>query len=181
MLLIMSFVHVYTQYDCKIKIIKTDNGKKFNMQNFYTTHGIIHQTFCVEISQQNSKVERKHRHLLEVTRAFLFHPQLPKFFWSYYIVCHDTFIINCLPIVVLANISPFEVLHNSQPTILYLKVFGCLAYASTISHNRTKLDNAARKCIFLSFQPGTKGYLFFDLLTYYVFLSRNVFYENIFP
>lgn len=50
------------------------------MLTFYDDHGILHQTYCVETPQQNSKVERKHRHLLDVTRVLLFHSNLPKVF-----------------------------------------------------------------------------------------------------
>lgn len=150
--------HVQTQFDSKIKIIRTDNGQEFNMPSFYDLHAIIHQTFCVETPQQNAKVERKHRHLLSVTRALLFHSKLPTIFWSY-AVCHAVYLINRLPTPTLNHKSPFEMLTGSPPTFLDLKVFGCLVYASTLTQNRTKLDSRARKCIFLGYQPGTKGYV----------------------
>lgn len=39
------------------------------MHQFYVTIGIRHQTYCLETLEQNGIVERKHQHLLNVTRA----------------------------------------------------------------------------------------------------------------
>lgn len=122
-------------------------------------------------------VERKHLHILNVTRSLLFHSNLPKVFRSY--VVH---LINRLPSPVLKHKSPFEMLFNQPPTLLNLKVFGSLCFSSTLEHNRSKLDPRAKKCIFLSFKFGTKGYIVFDLKCREISISRNViFYEHTFP
>lgn len=103
----------------------------------------------------------------------LFHSKLPKYFWSYAIL-HATFIINRLPTPVSGQKSPFEMLHNQPPTYLEFKVFGCLAYASTLMQNRTKLNARARKCIFLGLKL---GYVLFAIQTRDIFISRNVFFS----
>lgn len=109
---------VKNQFDAKIKIIRSDNGMEFNMPDYYAFLGVLHQTSCVETPQQNSIVERKHRHLVNVTRALLFQSHLAKSFWSF-AVSHSVHIINRLPSLVLKHKTPFELLHNTpQHTLI---------------------------------------------------------------
>ncbi|GAU22432.1 hypothetical protein TSUD_123190 [Trifolium subterraneum] len=164
---------IETQHNSKVKIVRTDNGVEFLMPQFYASKGMVHQTSCVETPEQNGRVERKHQHLLNVGRALLFQAHLPKIFWSY-AVQHATYIINRVPSVVLSNKSPYELLHNVLPDIKDLKVFGLLAYASTLQSHRTKLAPRARKCIFLGYKQGVKDTILYDLHSKEIFISRNV-------
>ncbi|KAI5421784.1 hypothetical protein KIW84_045282 [Lathyrus oleraceus] len=63
-----------------------------------------------------------------------------------------------------------------------LKVFGSLAFASTLHMHRTKLEPRGRKCVFLGYKNGMKGVVLYDINSHTILVSRNVIHhEHIFP
>ena len=75
-----------TQFEKVVKIIKSDNALELGRSNealsFFAETGIKYETSCVYTPQQNGVVERKHKHLLEVSRALMFQSSLPLRFWG---------------------------------------------------------------------------------------------------
>ena len=59
-------------------MLQSDNATELNCMHEYFEHsGILFQTSCVDTTQQNGRVERKHRHILNVARALRFVANLP--------------------------------------------------------------------------------------------------------
>jgi len=179
---IKSFVYmVENQFEKKVKSIRSVNGPGFLMQEFYAERGILHQRRCVYTPHQNGRVERRQQHILNISRALMFQSKLPKKFWSY-AVLHAIFLLNRIPTKILQTRSSHEVLYGQIPDLSQLKVFGCLSYASTLPINKHKFDPREKKCAFLGYKSGMKGYILVDVHNFEVFVSRNVkFFDLEFP
>jgi len=84
---------IENQFEKKVKSIRSGNGPEFLLQKFYVERGILHQRSCVYTPQQNGRVERRHQHILNMSRALMFRSKLPKKFWSY-VVLHVVYLLN---------------------------------------------------------------------------------------
>jgi len=90
------------------------------------------------------------QHILNISRALLFQTNLPKTFW-FYAAIHTIIIMNRVPSPILQNQSPYFLLHKKLPDLHQPKVFGSLAYASTLQAHRSQPASTTRKCIFLGY------------------------------
>lgn len=156
---------VQRQFNNKVKSIRSDNalelGKGTIDSEFIVSHGILHQTSYISTPQQYLIVERKHRHLLQTSRAFLFQSNVSISYWEKCLLT-ATFLMNSFSSRVLNGKTPHEVLFGSPPKYHFLKTFGCLCYESTSTQNRS--NHKSCSLCFLGYPPGKKGYklLYFD-------------------
>ena len=90
-------------------------------------------------------------------------------------------IINRIPSTVLLNKSPFEMMFGKAPDLSYMKIIGCLCYATTLLRS-DKFGPRAIKSVLMGYGTRQKGYKLYDLQNRVFFVSRDVvFNESIFP
>lgn len=67
----------------QLKFFSTDNAMEYRdsvLTQFFSQNGTIIHRSCPGTSQQNGRAERKHRHILNTTRAFLISFFCPEIF-----------------------------------------------------------------------------------------------------
>ena len=69
-----------------------------------------------------------------------------------------TYLINRMPLRVLDNKSPAELLLKTNDFVVSSKVFGCVCFVHDYRSNVGKLDPHAIKCVFVGYPPNKKGY-----------------------
>nr|XP_016479842.1 PREDICTED: uncharacterized protein LOC107801087 [Nicotiana tabacum] len=166
-----------------IKVIRTDNGTGFVnslCEQLFKNLGMIHQKTCAYTPQQNGVAERKHRHVLEITRAIRLQANIPIKFWGHCILA-AVYILNRLPSSVIANKSPYKRLYNRKPSLKHLRLLGCLCFAKVVQE-QDKLMSRSRVSVHMGYSEVHKGYVLYDLGSKSFFINRDViFKENIFP
>jgi len=127
--------------------------------------------------------QKKNKHLLEVTRAFVFTNGVPKYLLGDALLT-ATYLINRMPTKVLDYKTPLSVFKNTfhaskLTTDLPLRVFECSAFVHIHSQNRGKLDSRARKCIFVGYALNQRGYKCYDVSSKKMFVIMDVtFFES---
>ena len=128
-------------FNHKIKMFQSDGGKEFDkksMHQLFLIHGIYFRKSCPDAQQQIGVVERKHRHLLEMTRSFLIDASLLASFWLDALYA-EVFTIGRFSTPLLHEKSPYETLFVKVLDYKFLRSFGCACFPHLIATSTNKL------------------------------------------
>ena len=145
---------IQTQFNTPVKILRSDNAREYlsaPFTDYMHSHGILHQSSCVDTPAQNGVAERKNRHLLETAHALMFHSCVPKLFWAD-AVSTACFLINRMPSAVLNGSIPYSILFPTTKVFpVDPKIFGCVCFVQDIRPCVSKLNPKSLRCVFLSY------------------------------
>ena len=172
--------HTYRQLKC----IRTDRGSEFlsnEQKGFMEESGIEHQTSMPDSPQQNGRAERFQQTILNKVESMRHMAGLSSGFWSY-AVRTAIHVYNVTPIAKDGFKTPKKMWNGLTPDISHLHIFGCSAYVTINKKKRRKLDPKSQEMTFISYEPGSKGYQFWDKDSRSVVISHDVkFDESRFP
>lgn len=139
---------VKNQFKRTITALQSDNGGEFvPIHRLCDQLGIKIRFSCPHTSQQNGRVERKHRHLVETGLTLLAQASMPLMFWweSFMMAI---ILINGLPSQVLNGKSPMELMYDKCADFAALRTFGCACYPCLRAYQPHKFQFHTEKCVF---------------------------------
>ncbi|GKA54059.1 integrase, catalytic region, zinc finger, CCHC-type containing protein [Tanacetum coccineum] len=128
-----------------VRNIRTDNGTEFvnkYLIDYYEHVGIFHQKTVPRTPQQNDVVERRNRTLVEAARTMLIFSKAPIFLWAE-AVATACYTQNRSLIHTRHCKTPYELVHDKKPDLIFFKVFGALCYPTNDSEDLGKLQPIA--------------------------------------
>jgi hypothetical protein len=150
-------------------------SKEFS--EYLKEYGIQKKYSCSYSPQQNGIVERKNKHIIEITHAMLKEKNLPNYFWAE-MVTIVVYIMNRTPTAAVHGMTLEEKFTGKKPYVSHLRVFGCIAYVHVPDEKRSKLDPKAKKCIFIRYSLEQKGYRCFNPSIRKLQVSKDVVFDE---
>ncbi|GKD28671.1 retrovirus-related pol polyprotein from transposon TNT 1-94, partial [Tanacetum coccineum] len=108
-------------------------------REYYEKIGISHETSVARSPQQNGVVERRNCTLIEAARTMVIYAKAPLFLWAE-AVATACYTQNRSIIHLRHSKTPYELLHDKPPDLLFFHVFGALCYPINDNENLGKLQ-----------------------------------------
>lgn len=142
-----------------IEIFRSDNGLEFVNQEvtkLMKEYGISHQNSVVYCPEQNGKIERENRTVVEAARTMLHAAKFELKFWAE-AVNTAVYILNCSGTSSIKNQSPYEIWYNKRPDIQEFHIFGEKVYVKLPENKVKKLDLKGEIGYFVGYGDTVKG------------------------
>nr|GEY17934.1 hypothetical protein [Tanacetum cinerariifolium] len=124
--------------------------------DFYESVDIYYQKSVPKTPQQNGVVERRNRTLVEAARTMLIFSKALMFLWVE-AVATACYTQNRSLIHTRHNKTPYELMHDKKPNLIFLCVFCALCYPTNDNEDLRKLRPTTDIGIFVGYAPNQKG------------------------
>ncbi|GJZ45711.1 putative ribonuclease H-like domain-containing protein [Tanacetum coccineum] len=153
-----------------VRFIRTDNGTEFVnqvMSEYYEGVGIFHQKSVLRTPQQNGIFERCNSLPcgIEALTMMIFSKRNICFYGAAVLA---TALLHHEPIHLIHtrhNKTPYELVHDKKPDLIFFRVFGALCYPTNDSEDLGKFQAKADIGIFVGYAPSRKGYRIYNKRT----------------
>jgi hypothetical protein len=153
--------------NCKLKALRTDRGGEFTsneFRNYYEMLGIKRYLTTPYSPQQNRVVERRNQTVVGMARSLLKSMGVPAEFWGE-AVSTTVYLLNRAPTKSVISKTPYEAYYTRKPSVVHLRVFGCVAHVKVVTPHLSKLTDRSKQMVFIGYDMNTKGYRVYDLAT----------------
>ena len=175
------FQRLETQTRQKLQKVRTYRGGEYlntELDGYYKSKGVVHQTTAPYTPEQNGVAERFNRTLMERVRAMLLDAKLDKELWAEAAVTAN-YIKNRSPSSSSTQ-TPWELFYGRKLDVSNMRVFGARAYVHVPKQLKYKLDPLSQAGTFLGYEPTSKAYR--ELLADgKMVVSRNVTFDETKP
>jgi hypothetical protein len=163
--------------------VRVDGAQEFvsnTVRDICSDEGIDFRIGVPYEHAQNGKVERVHGIVDDGVRSVLKRAGLPK---SMHMKAANYVVhVRNRAYKKTHEVTPYELRYGVKPNVDYFKIFGCLAYAHVPKEKRKKLDDRAKKCIFVGYSDEYNSYELYDLISGKFYFGKSVdFVEDVFP
>lgn len=151
---------VNNQFGRQVKTLKSDNGKEIKnteSRKILEELGIFHERSAKYTPEQNGRIEREMRTIVEAARAELHTGNLSKQLWAE-AMNYSVFTVNRTGTSSVKGKSPAELWFGCQVSIKSMKPFRCKCYILIPNRDRKKLDKKSQKGIFVGYDLEETGY-----------------------
>lgn len=160
----------------------TDNGGEYvnnELKSYLESEGIVHERTAPYTPEQNGRVEREMRTIMESARSMLYSRDIPLNLWAEAVNC-AVYLLNRSSSTQTKDVSPYELWNGQKPSLQHIRVFGSEGYVHIPDERRRKLDKKSIKLILVGYE--NENYRMFDIESGKITISRNVhFNENNIP
>lgn len=171
---------VENQFGRKVKCLRSDNGKEVinsNVKNLLEELGVFHSKSNAYTPQQNGRIEREMRTVVEAARSVIHAKDLDENLWAE-AINYSVFTINQTGTSSVKGMSPADLWFGRQVKLQSLKCFGCECYVYIQDHKRGKTEKKSRKGILVGYDLDSPSYRIYLKEEDDIVSSENVVFDE---
>lgn len=169
---------IKNKYMHGVRTLHTDNGREYvnrAFKDYLDKEGIVHELTAPFTPEQNGRVERENRTIVESARSMLYARDVPLYLWAEAVNC-AVYILNRTSSSQTPETTPYELWYGTKPQLGHLKIFGSVGYVHIPDQMRTKFEKKSKKMILIGYD--NNNYRMFDTDRKTIKISRNVIFDE---